>query len=49
MFTSENTLKEHLLELGCSDACAFDALYSRPKAAVLLYALIDPSVSRKQT
>ena len=31
---TENTLKDHLLELGCSDACAYDIIYSRTKAAL---------------
>ena len=31
---TENTLKDHLLELGCSDACAYDVIYSRTKAAL---------------
>jgi len=35
---SEPALKEHLFDLGCTDQCAFDALYTRPKA-VLRYAL----------
>jgi len=39
---SEPALKEHLLDLGCTDNCAFDALYTRPKA-VLRYALQESS------